>query len=94
MRNDSFIELITILNEKYGRTLFRPKGNFSLHIFDSIAYALPKVLTDYSANKEKMFELIDILLEDSQYNSIGTSTFSNKRIKNRMNRALEIFTGA
>ncbi|MEN8634657.1 DUF262 domain-containing protein [Pseudoalteromonas distincta] len=91
---ESFIELITILNEKYGRTLFRPKGNFSLHIFDSIAYALPKVLTDYSANKEKMFELIDTLLEDSQYNSIGTSTFSNKRIKNRMNRALEIFTGA
>jgi len=90
----SFIELITILNEHYGKQLFRPKGNFSLHIFDSIAYALPKVISDYSNNKDEIFRLIDALLVDQDYNSIGTSTFSNKRIKNRMNRALEIFTGA
>jgi hypothetical protein len=91
---ESFIELITILNEQYGKKLFRPKGNFSLHIFDSIAFALPKVITSYSANKEKIFQFIDAMLEDVEYNSIGTSTFSNTRIKNRMNRALEIITSA
>lgn len=90
----SFIELVTILHGQYGKKLFRPKGNFSLHIFDSIAYALPKVINDYTGEADKMFALIDALLVDPDYNSIGTSTFSNKRIKNRMNRALEIFTGA
>ncbi|WP_105169988.1 DUF262 domain-containing protein [Pseudoalteromonas sp. T1lg23B] len=91
---ESFIELVTILHGQYGKKLFRPKGNFALHIFDSIAYALPKVINDYTGEADKMFALIDALLADPDYNSIGTSTFSNKRIKNRMNRALEIFTGA
>ncbi|WP_394134393.1 DUF262 domain-containing protein [Aliivibrio fischeri] len=91
---EQFIELIKILNEKYGKSLFRPKGNFALHIFDSIAYALPKSFTDYKTNKELIFDRIDKLLVDTEYNSIGTSTFSNMRIKYRMNRALEIFLGA
>lgn len=91
---ESLIELVTILHGQYGRKLFRPKGNFSLHIFDSIAYALPKVIADYTDESDKMFALIDALLIDPDYNSIGTSTFSNKRIKSRMNRALEIFSGA
>ena len=89
-----FIDLITILNEKYGKKLFRPKGNFSLHIFDSIAYALPKITTSYSEDKKTVFKLIDLLVADADYKSIGTSTFSNKRIKDRMNRALEIFQSA
>lgn len=91
IEKELFVELITILNKKYGKALFRPKGNFSLHIFDSIAYALPKVFSDYKENSTEIFNCIDNLLADKEYNSIGTSTFSNKRIKSRMNRALEIF---
>jgi hypothetical protein len=89
-----FINVIDFLNAKYGKDIFRPKGNFALHIFDSIAYALPKAFKKISGNEERIVQAIDALLVDDEYNSIGTSTFSNMRIKNRMNRALEIFSGA
>lgn len=89
-----FLNLIHLLHEKYGKTIFRPKGNFALHIFDSIAYALPKTFPDLTGNKEILFEKIDALTGDEQYNSIGTSTFSNTRIRNRMDRALEVFSNA
>lgn len=89
-----FVELIQLLNKKYGRGIFRPKGNFALHIFDSIAYALPKRFPAIAGNEEAIFGCIDRLLADEQYLAIGTSTFSNTRIRNRMNRALEIFNGA
>ncbi|GEN28885.1 hypothetical protein HVA01_25310 [Halovibrio variabilis] len=91
---ESFVELIKILNNKYGKGVFRPKGNFALHIFDSISYALPKVMDDFSGNQDHIFSLIDKLQSDQEYNDIGTSTFSNMRIRNRMNRALEIFSGS
>lgn len=89
-----FIEVIKLLNTKYGRNIFRPKGNFALHIFDSIAYALPKKFEHITGNEEEIFRLIKILQDDNEYNGIGTSTFSNTRIRNRMNRALEIFKSA
>lgn len=89
-----FIDLICLLNKKYGRQIFRPKGNFALHIFDSIAYALPKRFPVIAGNEEEIFKCIDRLLNDELYLSIGTSTFSNTRIRNRMNRASEIFNGA
>ena len=94
LEKENLFDLITILNKKYGKKLFRPKGNFALHIFDSIAYALPKVIDSFTGNEKDIFNKIDALLADEQYNSIGTSTFSNARIKNRMNRALEIFQSA
>lgn len=90
----NFIELINILNDKYGKSVFRPKGNFALHIFDSISYALPKVMGDFIGNQDRIFALIDALKDDDEYNKIGTSTFSNMRIRNRMNRALEIFSAS
>jgi len=88
----NFTDLINILNDKYGKSVFRPKGNFALHIFDSISYALPKVMDGFIDNEDRIFTLIDTLKDDDEYNKIGTSTFSNMRIKNRMNRALEIFS--
>lgn len=91
---NSFIDLINILNEKYGKAIFRPKGNFALHIFDSISYALPKVMASFIDNQDHIFDLIEKLQNDQEYNDIGTSTFSNMRIRNRMNRALEIFSGS
>jgi hypothetical protein len=89
-----FIDVIKLLNAKYGREVFRPKGNFALHIFDSIAYALPKRFDSLSGNENEIFRRIEILRKDDEYNGIGTSTFSNTRIRNRMNRALDIFTNA
>ncbi len=91
---ESFIELINILNDKYGKSVFRPKGNFALHIFDSISYALPKVMDNFTGNQDHIFDMIEKLQNDQNYNDIGTSTFSNMRIRNRMNRALEIFSDA
>lgn len=89
-----FIEVISLLNEKYGKDVFRPKGNFALHIFDSIAYALPKKFPVIKGNEDAIFARIEILKADTAYRSIGTSTFSNTRIRNRMTRASEIFEDA
>ncbi|MBK8283511.1 MAG: hypothetical protein IPK97_00770 [Ahniella sp.] len=89
-----FVELIHLLVKEYGSKIFRPKGNFALHIFDSIAYALPKRFANIAGNEKVIFSCIRKLLEDDTYLSIGTSTFSNARIRNRMNRASEIFNGA
>ncbi|WP_283789467.1 DUF262 domain-containing protein (plasmid) [Bermanella sp. WJH001] len=83
--------LIDFLVGSYGKKVFRPKGNFALHIFDSLSYALPKSFSEIIGNEEKIKEKIDRLLEDEEYNSIGTSTFSTGRIRKRMDRASEIF---
>ena len=89
-----FLDLIHLLYGKYGKVIFRPKGNFALHIFDSIAFALPKTFQELAGNEEDIFNRIEALTGDEQYNSIGTSTFSNTRIRNRMDRALEVFSNA
>lgn len=89
-----FLDLIHLLYGKYGKAIFRPKGNFALHIFDSIAFALPKTFQELAGNEEDIFNRIEALTADEQYNSIGTSTFSNTRIRNRMDRALEVFSNA
>jgi hypothetical protein len=86
--------LIDFLATNYGKKVFRPKGNFALHIFDSLSYALPKSISQIEGNEEQIKEKIDRLLVDVQYNSIGTSTFSTGRIRKRMDRALEIFSDA
>jgi uncharacterized protein with ParB-like and HNH nuclease domain len=89
-----FIKIIGLLNNKYGKDIFRPKGNFALHLFDSIAYALPKKFPKIDGNEEAIFSKIQELKKDDVYNGIGTSTFSNTRIRNRMTRASEIFENA
>lgn len=85
------IELIQLLNSRVGKKIFRPKGGFALHIFDSIAFALPKKFKKIKGNEEKIISLITELTNDEQYLEIGTNTFSNIRIRTRMNRATEIF---
>lgn len=87
----NFIEYIEFLNSNFGKDIFRPKGLFALHIFDSLAYAIPKSFDNIENNKESIINGINILLKDDKYNSIGTSTFSNMRIRKRMDRAFEIF---
>ena len=94
LEKEYFLKLIHLLNEKYGKSIFRPKGNFALHIFDSIAFALPKVFLELDGNEEQIFARIDALTNDDEYMSIGTSTFSNTRIRKRMDRALEVFSDA
>ncbi len=86
------VHLIDFLNINYGKDIFRPKGNFALHIFDSLSYALPKSFPQINGNEEQIKQKISLLLEDEKYNSIGTSTFSTGRIRKRMDRALEIFS--
>jgi len=86
-------EFISYIATRHGKSVFRPKGNFALHIFDSLSYALPKTFENISGNEDLIDEKIKLLLSDAEYNSIGTSTFSTGRIRKRMDRALEIFSG-
>ncbi|MFM2643538.1 DUF262 domain-containing protein [Vibrio chagasii] len=88
---EKFIEFIEFLFNNFGKEIFRPKGNFANHIFDSLAYAVPKTYDSIKGNEEKIKTAIRTLLNDEHYNSIGTSTFSNMRIRARMDRAMEIF---
>ena len=89
-----FLEFVVFLKENFGKELFRPKGNFALHIFDSLAYALPKAFPSIKMNERHIASAIEKLLKDDLYNDISNSAFSNTRIKKRMERALEIFRGA
>lgn len=89
-----FLKLVAFLNESEGKKIFRPKGNFALHLFDSLAYATPRTFKKISGNEEAVLECIKKLKADKKYAAIGTSTFSNSRIKLRMERALELFSRA
>lgn len=89
---NNFITYIEFLNKNFGKKVFRPNGLFALHIFDSLAYAIPKTYDTLENNEEKIKRGIELLLDDEEYKNIGTSTFSNMRIKKRMERAFEIFS--
>lgn len=89
---NEFIHFVNFLGEKFGKDIFRPKGNFANHIFDSLAFAVPKTFKSIAGNEDKLELAIKALFEDQQYNSIGTSTFSNMRIRARMDRAMEVFS--
>ncbi len=91
---DYFLHYIALLEGRYGKNIFRPKGNFALHIYDSLAYAIPKTFETVQGNEDEICRKIDALVGDEQYNSIGTSTFSNMRIRARMDRAIEVFKSA
>lgn len=91
---DYLISFIELLSARCGSGIFRPKGNFAQHIFDSLAYAVPKKFPTIAGNEDSIMEKINRLLGDAAYQAIGTSTFSNTRIRNRMNRASEIFGDA
>lgn len=86
-----FLEYIDFLHNNFDKSVFRPKGNFALHLFDSLAYAIPKSYGSIHDNEKEIINKINKLLKDENYNNIGTSTYSNLRIKQRMERALEIF---
>lgn len=89
-----FLNFISFIYNNFGPQLFRPKGSFALHIFDSLAFALPKVFDKIEGNEEKIIKAVTNLQNDSAYHEIGVSTFSTNRIRNRMDRALEIFKSA
>lgn len=91
---EEFLRFIRFLQEKFGKEVFRPKGMFAQHLFDSLAFAIPKTFDAIDGNETKIIKLINKLLKDRAYNEIGTSTFSNSRIRARMDRALEIFSGS
>jgi hypothetical protein len=86
-----FSQLFKILFTKYGKSLFRLNGRFTLHLFDSISFALPKAFPVIDGKEEQIFDRIDALLCDEDYKSIGPKTFSTRRVKDRMNRALTVF---
>ncbi|MFK0032900.1 DUF262 domain-containing protein [Pseudomonas monteilii] len=91
---EDFLSFIDFLDARYGKDVFRPNGNFALHIYDSLAYAIPKSFGTIKGNETRIQKALDNLKNDKDYNSIGTSTFSNSRIRSRMDRALEIFNAA
>jgi hypothetical protein len=90
----NFLEFIDLLKCEMGQCVFRPNGNFRLHLFDSLAYAIPNSYDSIQGNEKEIIYKVKKLLNDDNYSNIGTSTFSNTRIKKRMERALEIFQGA
>ena len=87
-------QVISILNRKYKKHIFRPKGKFALHFYDSLAYVIPKIFPKIEGNENNIYSKIDALRNDEKYQNISTNTFSNKRIKDRMDRALEVFASA
>ncbi|WP_449121274.1 DUF262 domain-containing protein [Pseudomonas viridiflava] len=89
-----FVDFVGFMSNNFGKEVFRPKGNFALHIFDSLAYAIPKSFGAIKGNEARIAKAISALKSDERYNNIGTSTFSNSRIKSRMDRALEIFNAS
>ena len=91
---DEFKRFVTFIKNRFGKSLFRPKGNFALHIYDSLAYATHKTFGSIIGNEEVVDSAIRNLTNDDDYNNIGTSTFSNMRIRARMDRAVEVFTNA
>ncbi len=91
---EEFSCLMDFLGRNYDKTVFRPKGNFAAHIFESISYALPKSFGVLQGNEAKIRDKIDTLIRDEEYNDISSSTYSNARIKKRGERALEIFRSA
>ncbi|KFC76684.1 DUF262 domain-containing protein [Buttiauxella agrestis] len=90
----SFVDLIDFLMANNGRELFRPKGPFVLHLFDSMSYALPKVFDTINGNEDRILKAINTLLTDDVYQGVSVLAFSTTRIRNRMDRALEIFRSA
>jgi uncharacterized protein with ParB-like and HNH nuclease domain len=91
-KNEKYlIDFIELIGSRRGKVVFRPNGVFAMHLFDSIAYSMTKVFPEIQGNEEKILSAIDNILIDDKYNSIGTSSFSNTRIKARMERALEVF---
>jgi hypothetical protein len=91
---DSFVELIDFLIANHGNKIFRPKGPFALHLFDSVSYALPKVFGRVQGNEKRIMSAIEMLLNDEQYQEVSVQAFSTNRIRLRMDRALEIFKSA
>lgn len=91
---EDFINFVNFLNANFGAELFRPKGNFALHIYDSLSYSLPKMYPKIAGNEAKIIDAINKLMHDEEYQKIGVTTFSTTRIRNRMDRALEVFRGA
>lgn len=91
---DSFVELIEFLEANGGKTTLRPNGPFALHLFDSISYALPKTFNSIKGNEQRILKAINELRTDKKYQDVSVMTFSTTRIRNRMDRALEIFRNA
>lgn len=89
-----FLLYVRFLNKQFGKGLFRPNGNFAMHLFDSLAYAIPKTFGKISGNEAVIVPAIERLKNDADYNNIGTSTFSNTRIRSRMEIALGVFRDA
>jgi len=87
-----FINFVNFLYEQFDKNIFRPNHNFSTHIFDSLAFSMPKVFGTVKGNEKKVESAINALLTDEAYQSIDTSTFSDTHIGARMDRAIEVFT--
>jgi len=94
LEKQGFIDFVELINNTFGKAIFRPKGQFAQHLYDSLAFAIPKTFGVIKGNEGEIIAAIRRLIEDEEYNSIGTSTFSNMRIRTRMDRAMVVFNGS
>ncbi len=93
LEKQGFIDFVELINNRFGKAIFRPKGQFAQHLYDSLAFAIPRTFGVIKGHEDEIIAAINRLIEDDKYNSIGTSTFSNMRIRARMDRAMEVFNG-
>lgn len=85
------LEFITTLNKKFGKSVFRPNGNFALHLYDSIVYAYNNSSLILPRDENILVYKIEQLLSDRDYNDITTNTYSAARLVLRFKRAREVF---
>ena len=88
---DKYLEFVELLNRKFGKSVFRPNGNFALHLYDSIVYAYSNSKLADNHDEDFIVSKIQRLLEDQEYNYITTNTYSAARLVLRFKRALDIF---
>lgn len=88
---ESCLKFIEILNRRIGKSVFRPNGNFALHLYDSIVYAYNNSKLSKNNDEDLLISKIDQLLADQSYNDITTNTYSAARLVHRFKRALDIF---
>ena len=89
-----FIDFVELMKNNFGKEIFRPKGQFAKHLYDSLAFAIPKTFGEVKGNEDDIVIAIKRLRSDNEYNNIGTGTFSNMRIRSRMDRAVAVFNNA
>lgn len=85
-------KLINFLNTNFDYSIFRAtNGIFTPNYFDAILLALNEQFDRFSSNPNLFKEKIQEFKLDKTYKDVGQKSYSQSRIENKLNIALEIF---